>query len=595
MQYLLTRFGANSTGGRTEATARLQRSYFDPRATMSVEDVSRQYNEISQAAADILASGGQPPDSQYMISLFENAMPPAYAHIRQMLRFKRHTDFQDYYTDLLEQVKAEVKSTAQLALGAFAAHSGNPGGDAARAAATNGNPGMGTNPCFNCGSLTHTRDKCPVPKVKCKHCGGGHMPTLCPRGSGSSLRDSLSGSAKRALARSVKSKGKERAHIASSDVTTADADDAMLAAQFKAYRAGKAARTSPGAGPSNAPPPAATPPPLTPLNIASDELVPPDEMEEFMSAIGRSRVMVALRRDQCPNQVAHIAMRSGSNIETIACVDSQASTFVVPSTEYLLRITDAKPSVPISTANGDTYPEAIGVAGIHLVDDEGKRHYFEIDGVVVLPQCDRVLYSWPEMVRCDVKHFLDDGFILMPNGGRVPIMPGLAVRLTFGPPPHSAHPANIRGRRIMDHEGEPISNNQPAAGRGSDSTASVPQSLLWQRLGFPSEHAWRHSREVLSDHGLPSSTQLRSDFGVVDAVARARARALPFHKLRDPTEIPAPGSTIYTDFAGPMCESYPHKFSYYCGVVDAGSGYSRLFACHGPTKEVAKQSSWRNS
>ena len=590
MQYLLNRFGANSTGDRTEATARLQRSYFDPRATMSVEDVSRQYNEIAQAAADILASGGQPPDSQYMISLFENAMPPAYAHIRQMLRFKRHTDFQDYYTDLLEQVKAEVKSASQPALGAFAAQSGNPGNDTGRAAGNNGNTGMGTNPCFNCGSLTHTRDRCPETKIKCKHCGGGHMPSLCPRGPGSSLRDSLSGSAKRALARSVKSKGKESARIANSDVAAADvsADDAMLAAQFKAYRAGKSARTSPGAGTSSAPLPPPTPPP-TPTHVAPDELVPPDEMEEFMSAIGRGKAMVALRRDQCPNQAAHVAMRSGSNIETIACVDSQASTFVVPSTEYLLRITDARPSVPISTANGDTYPEAVGVAGIHLIDDEGNRHYFEIDGVVVLPQCDRVLYSWPEMVRCGVKHFLDDGYILMPNGGRVPIMPGLAVRLSFGPPSHSAHPANIKGRRIVGHEGESI-NNKSATGRGSDSTASVPQSLLWQRLGFPSEHAWRHSREVISDHGLPSSTQLRSDFGVVDAVARARARALPFHKMRDPAEIPAPGSTIYTDFAGPMCESYPHKFSYYCGVVDAGSGYSRLFACHGPTKEVARQS-----
>ena len=117
----------------------------------------------------------------------------------------------------------------------------------------------------------------------------------------------------------------------------------------------------------------------------------------------------------------------------------------------------------------------------------------------------------------------------------------------------------------------------------------MPQSLLWRRLGFPSEHAWRHSREVISDHGLPQSINLRFDFGVVDAVARARARALPFHKLRDPSELPAPGAVLYLDFAGPMLNSYPHKFAYYCGVVDAGSGFSRLFACHGPTKEVARR------
>lgn len=42
------------------------------------------------------------------------------------------------------------------------------------------------------------------------------------------------------------------------------------------------------------------------------------------------------------------------------------------------------------------------------------------------------------------------------------------------------------------------------------------------------------------------------------------------------------------DFAGPMIPSYPHNFIYYCGAVDAGSGYSRLTPCHAATKEVAK-------
>lgn len=34
--------------------------------------------------------------------------------------------------------------------------------------------------------------------------------------------------------------------------------------------------------------------------------------------------------------------------------------------------------------------------------------------------------------------------------------------------------------------------------------------------------------------------------------------------------------------------SYPHQFIYYCGAVDAGSGYARLLPCHVATKEVAK-------
>ena len=44
------------------------------------------------------------------------------------------------------------------------------------------------------------------------------------------------------------------------------------------------------------------------------------------------------------------------------------------------------------------------------------------------------------------------------------------------------------------------------------------------------------------------------------------------------------------DFAGPLLPSHPHKFTVYCGVVDAGSGYSRTFPGHGPTSALATSS-----
>ena len=116
----------------------------------------------------------------------------------------------------------------------------------------------------------------------------------------------------------------------------------------------------------------------------------------------------------------------------------------------------------------------------------------------------------------------------------------------------------------------------------------MAQSLLWQRVGFPSEHAWRHLQDVTCDHGLPSNAHLKYDFPVLDAVARARTRMLPFHSLRDPAALPAPGSVLYLDFAGPMVESYPQRFTYYCGAVCPGSGYARMVACHGPTAVVAR-------
>ena len=86
------------------------------------------------------------------------------------------------------------------------------------------------------------------------------MSSLCPKGPGGALRDSLSATAKRALSRSVKvndSDGDEKggAHSAQSAMLSyAATPDEALVAQFKAYRAGKAARSSPAAATFSAPP-----------------------------------------------------------------------------------------------------------------------------------------------------------------------------------------------------------------------------------------------------------------------------------------------------------------------------------------------------
>ena len=165
IQYLRKRFGAFSAGDRTEATARMQRSFIDSRATMSTDDLAMQYNEMSQAVADLVTSGGQCPEGKYLISLLENALPASYAQVRQMLRYQRHDDFEEYYQDILEQVKAEVKSVAQPAMGAFSA-SGRPNPGSSNDGDTGAPRGLGSNPCFNCGSMQHTRDKCPKDKVR---------------------------------------------------------------------------------------------------------------------------------------------------------------------------------------------------------------------------------------------------------------------------------------------------------------------------------------------------------------------------------------------------------------------------------------------
>eukprot|EP00966_Prymnesium_polylepis_P242846 5616224-Prymnesium_polylepis.1 len=90
-----------------------------------------------------------------------------------------------------------------------------------------------------------------------------------------------------------------------------------------------------------------------------------------------------------------------------------------------------------------------------------------------------------------IKHYLDDGYMLLPGGARVPLRNSdYAVEMSFGTA--ALNPVAM------------VSSSRPTSRlRGADSTATVPQALLWQRLGFPSEHAWRHVQEVTVDHGLP--------------------------------------------------------------------------------------------
>lgn len=276
-----------------------------------------------------------------------------------------------------------------------------------------------------------------------------------------------------------------------------------------------------------------------------------------------------------------------STLGVIAYIDSQATNFVVPSVDYLSSVTDYHPSVGIDTANGRVRPEASGVIDFNVSDDQGQWHHFTISDVWALPTCDRVLYSQRRMHDLGVQHHLDEGFITMPNGARRSISSrSYTIEITFG---DISQATAYSSSSLPLLRSTPESPAMPQRGRGADSRAQVPQALVWQRLGFPSKQAWLHTLEAVVDHGLPDQTHLKHDFQVPEAVIAARSRLLPFHANREADSLPAPGSIIYMDFAGPMVESYPHKFKHYCGAVDAGSGYSRILGCHSPDKETARQ------
>src|SRR6056297_1279971 len=74
---------------------------------------------------------------------------------------------------------------------------------------------------------------------------------------------------------------------------------------------------------------------------------------------------------------------------------------------------------------------------------------------------------------------------------------------------------------------------------------------------------------------------------VRDAVIKGRSRAAPFNKAVSGGPQPPPGALIYMDFAGPLIQSVLYKYSCYCGTVDAGSGYGRVWPDRLMTAPVA--------
>jgi hypothetical protein len=139
--------------------------------------------------------------------------------------------------------------------------------------------------------------------------------------------------------------------------------------------------------------------------------------------------------------------------------------------------------------------------------------------------------------------------------------------ITITTDPHAPVPAVI-----SKHIGGSTAN-QPAA--------SVPQQLLWQRMGFPSIEAWRYLTTVTTNHGQPPNLPLSSTLLANDAVMRGRARARPFISVPDTADsLPPPGAVWYMDHTGTMLPSHPHRFIGYFGIVDRGSGYARTFPTH---------------
>ena len=302
-----------------------------------------------------------------------------------------------------------------------------------------------------------------------------------------------------------------------------------------------------------------------------------------------------------------------------ALVDSMASLFIVNDRKHLARVTNASPNVTIQTADGDVPVNAIGDVYMYVRLADGAWRCFEVRNVLLVERCPQVLYS--TRVMRDVykfKHDVDDCCIYVPRIGDMPRDTAriaddgacFSVDVAFaGAPPNQYHRhrdgvgplqggymarayattfiANAAGSPAPVHT-ECAASGPELVGMPAAATSGTSQSTLYARLGYPYEAQWRHVPSATVDHGLPPNAVPSTSMRMSQAVTRGRARAVPFtHTKPEAEDRPAPGAKFFMDFAGPMVASHPHAFTSYCGIVDAGSGYGRVFPVHGMTAAAA--------
>ena len=609
--YMRDNFSAVAGNGNDRAAAitRLQRSHIDAKADLNEQNVRTQYDSMMIAVADLQAAGAAAPDEPMLISMFENALPASYTVIRQMVRRQNHNTLLAYYTDILREVRAEMQSRAPtahafpavahafsaVAADASPAPSPNDANVAALVAALqamgysrpNGKPTgdkrprepYPSEPCLICTKEGHKRENCKkaATAAACRFCGKkGHAPPYCPH-------NPTAGGKRRALAPSLRA------------LVDKEAGPTPLPNPG-----------APGTSASHAPSTYAAAAAVQPLTeeqaqahaaAAAAQHADPAAMASAYSAALRAcgyglcaTVTTALAAAAPPMRTvtlppaASASAPDSCNVVPIF-VDTMATYFVVSDPAYLVRITDANPTIGIKTADGVKPVVAIGVAHMWVPDTKGVWLCYEVPNVLLLPKCGQCLYS--QRVMRDLFNFRHDFDvsldIKMPRRPALPMHDSgtsFEIMVAFST---TAVPAD---RRVTP-TGHVTALVACALAAGSVGT---PQSLLFQRLAYPHAQAWRHISASTRGHNLPPGVVMNGSLPVREAVMRGRARALPFFATAPQDRTPPPpGAVIYMDFAGPVAPSFPHGLTTYCGAIDAGSLYGRIMAAHTMTRDIATQ------
>ena len=612
LAHLRTQFDAHAGDGGDHAAhlALLQRAVIDTRADVSEDDLRRQFDMMTTEAAAITRTGHAPPDESTMIAFYDNALPIAYSTMRQHARRAKHATLLAHHSDIAAQVRAEVNAR-RPAPNAFQGQWQQNGGGANDGA---GQRGMQEKLCLRCGEPGHTRKNCKKRKAKCSSCSGDHLAAFCGRGPGA-RRSQLSEVLCKIIDSDTERAGKAPASPPATYAAAASGAGTSAAHTQQANQQ-VAAPAAPvqAASTANVPFPAGgiAPPPgisagtsditatahAAAAHAASMQPNPQAAAAAYVAALQGLGFgfMGHLDLHACAGSAPSARVREvlrtspppSPSVPDHAFVDSMATFWIVDSIQKLHSVTRLRPGFTINTANGTVPVLAVGTALVYLrVGSEWQC--YEIPNVLVLENCGATLYSTRVMRECHgFDHRIDQSTISVPGAADVSITDtGSAYEIPVAfvpagtPRPRVVHVPSRRPAHALLADGAAF----------PDGVAGTSQAVLHQRLGFPYDEQWRRVPSATVGHGLPPNATVSTDLPVRDAIARGRARAVPFLRkhIQDVSQ-PPPAAVFYMDFAGPLIASVLHRFTCYACAVDAGSGFGRMFPAHHMTGVVATAS-----
>ena len=254
LELIRARFGVVDAGDRSSALKRVQRSYISPGSAVSVKDISKQYDRMTEAHSEYVAAGGNELDDELLQTSLLSALPASYLQIKTALRTQVHGSFDDLYTELLKQVKQyEDDVTEHQNTNAFFGVDQMPSADQlpammqaffgrgrgrgffGRGAGRGRGDGRGRGAiqtfvtCLRCGILGHSRNICTALVARCAYCAADHLSALCPRGPGGTQRDALSQGARTLLEQDVARQGAPQGKTAQQEQNADQGQSGMVA------------------------------------------------------------------------------------------------------------------------------------------------------------------------------------------------------------------------------------------------------------------------------------------------------------------------------------------------------------------------------